>query len=481
MNPYIILSIIVLYFILLIVIGKISNKKNTSESFFTGDKNSPWYLVAFGMIGASLSGVTFISVPGWVGASNMHYMQIVFGYFIGYMIVAQILLPIYYKMNLVSIYSYLNSRFDVYGYKTGSFFFIISRIIGASFRLFLVASVLDSFIFSQWGIPFEVTVILSVLFIWVYTNKGGIKTIVITDTLQTLFMLLSLGVTIYILLNAIGWSNMMKEVNNHGYFNIFNFTDYKSKTFFIKQILAGIFITISMTGLDQDMMQKNLTCRNLKDAKKNMFTFSIVLVFVNALFLLLGVLLFSYANIHKIIIPSKTDMLFPEIALNSHLVMGVGIFFILGLIAAAYSSADSALTSLTTSVCYDFLSFEKETNIEKKKKTQRTVHVLMSLLLIITIILFKYFLKDNVIASLLQFAGYTYGPLLGLFSFGICTKRNVQGPSLIVFSIIAPLATYFMNDTFNNLFNYQSGAEIIILNGAIMFTLLLIKSKKSNT
>ena len=480
MNPYIILTIIVSYFILLMYIGKISNKKNTSESFFTGDKSSPWYLVAFGMIGASLSGVTFISIPGWVGGSQMHYMQIVFGYFIGYIIVAQVLLPIYYKMNLVSIYSYLNNRFDAYGYKTGAIFFIISRVIGASFRLFLVASVLDTFIFSKWGVPFEITVILSVLFIWIYTNKGGIKTIVITDTLQTLFMLISLTITIIVLLQNIGYENMIKEATENNYFNIFNFDDYKSKTFFIKQILAGIFITISMTGLDQDMMQKNLTCRNLSEAKKNMFSFSLVLILVNALFLFLGVLLFSYSNINGLNIPEKTDMLFPEIALNSNLGLGVGIFFILGLIAAAYSSADSALTSLTTTVCYDFLNFKDVESTSLKKKQQRMVHIIMSILLIITIIIFKKNLQENVISSLLTFAGYTYGPLLGLFSFGILTKLKVKGPNLIIFSIASPLITYFINSYLVSHFNYKSGAELVILNGGIMFLFLYIQSIINN-
>lgn len=476
MNPYIILTVIISYFFLLMFIGKLSNKKNTADSFFTGDKNSPWFLVAFGMIGASLSGVTFISVPGWVGSSQMHYMQIVFGYFIGYIIVAQVLLPIYYKMNLVSIYSYLNTRFDTYGYKIGAFFFIVSRVIGASFRLFLVASVLDTFIFSNWGIPYEVTVILSVLFIWIYTNKGGIKTIVITDTLQTLFMLTSLVVTTVFLIQNIGWDNMISQATENNYFNIFNFTDYKSKTFFIKQIVAGIFITISMTGLDQDMMQKNLTCRNLIDAKKNMLSFSIVLIFINALFLFLGVLLFSYSNINGLEIPEKTDMLFPQIALNSNLGFTVGIFFILGLIAAAYSSADSALTSLTTSVCYDFLNFENQHDITVKKRQQKLVHILMSILLIITIIIFKYKLEANVIQSLLDFASYTYGPLLGLFSFGIITSRNVKGPLLILHSIISPISTYLISTFLVTKYNYQSGAELLVLNGGIMFILLYIQS-----
>ena len=380
------------YFALLLLISYFTGKNDSNEDFFKAGKQSPWYLVAFGMVGASLSGVTFISVPGWVDSSQFSYLQVVFGYFIGYLITAYVLLPIYYKQNVTSIYQFLDDRFGFVSYKVGAISFFVSRVLGAAFRLFLVAIVLQQFVFDAWNVPYEITVILSILLIWIYTFKGGIKTIVWTDTLQTLFMLVSVGLSIYFILNKLEWSfaDFLASPELTSYSKTIFTDDLFAKNHLLKSFFGGMFVTICMTGLDQDMMQKNLTCRNLKDAQKNMVSFSVVLVLVTFVFMLLGALLFIYAKKYEIAIPlmdgqPKTDLLFPEIALNSGLGMTVAITFMLGLIAAAYSSADSALTSLTTSFCIDFLGTEKKSEKEAKTLRQRT-HVGMSVLLILVVI-----------------------------------------------------------------------------------------------
>ena len=377
-TPAFILFLIVGYFFVLMVISFLVSKEDSNETFFTANRNSPWYLVAFGMVGASLSGVTFISVPGWVQASQFTYFQVVLGYLIGYIIVAYILLPVYYNNNVTSIYEYLSIRFGKKSHFAGAFFFFLSRVLGASFRLFLVSIVLQQFIFKTWNVPFEVTVVISIILIWIYTQKGGIKTIVFTDTLQTSLMILSVILSIYYINEALGFTFyefiFSKELSNYN--QVFVSDSILSRNYFIKSILGGAFVTICMTGLDQDMMQKNLSCRNLKDAQKNMVVFSFVLVFVTGLFMLLGALLYIYAGKQGINVPyvdgsPKTDLLFPEIALNGNLGFGVAITFILGLIAAAYSSADSALTSLTTSFCVDFLNFEKKNPIDQKNTRKK--------------------------------------------------------------------------------------------------------------
>ena len=401
----------------------LTGKNDSNVDFFKAGKQSPWYLVAFGMIGASLSGVTFISVPGWVDASQFSYFQVVLGYMVGYVVVAFVLLPVYYKLNLTSIYEYLFQRFGFVSHKTGAFFFFVSRVLGAAFRLYLVAIVLQQFVFNEWNVPFEITVMISILLIWIYTFRGGIKTIVWTDTLQTLFMITAVVLSIYFITDSLGWSftEFLASDELKSYSTIFNTDNILEKNYFLKSFFGGLFITICMTGLDQDMMQKNLTCKSLKDAQKNMLSFSIVLTFVTFLFMLLGALLFIYAKKNNIAIPlldgkPKTDLLFPEIALNSGLGITLGITFILGLIAAAYSSADSALTSLTTSFCVDILDLKDKSEHEQKSIRKKT-HIGMSVLLVVVIIAFKYILNSNVIDSLLTVAGYTYGPLLGLFCF----------------------------------------------------------------
>ena len=485
MSSSIILIVIIAYFSGLFIISNFTKGNDDNETFFSANKESSWYLVAFGMVGASLSGITFISVPGDVGNLEFSYFQVVLGYLFGYFVVALLLLPIYYKLNLTSIYEYLKHRFGPTSHKTGAFFFFISRIIGASFRLFLVAIVLQQFVFDSWNIPFEITVIISILLIWTYTHKGGIKTIVWTDTLQTFFMLVSVILSIYFINESLNW-NIIDFINSDelkSYNKIIITDDFLQRNHFIKSFIGGIFITICMTGLDQDMMQKNLTCRSLKDAQKNMIFFSIVLVIVTFLFMLLGALLFIYANKNNIEIPlmngiPNPDLLFPEIALNSNLGIGIGITFLLGLIAAAYSSADSALTSLTTSFCVDFLDLENTPKNIQKNIRKRT-HIVMSFILVIVIIIFKNYLNTNVIDGLLTVAGYTYGPLLGLFAFGIFTDYKIKDQYVWVvalFSVLIVLVIGNIDSSF--LGGYKIGYELLPINGLItFFGLILIRRK----
>ena len=485
MNGTQILILIAAYFSLLMIISYFTGKNDSNEDFFKAGKQSPWYLVAFGMVGASLSGVTFISVPGWIGDSQFSYFQVVLGYMFGYFVVAFVLMPIYYRLNLTSIYEYLLDRFGTVSHKTGAFFFFVSRVLGAAFRLFLVAIVLQQFVFDTWNVPFEVTVILSILLIWVYTHRGGIKTIVWTDTLQTLFMIVAVCLSIYLINKELGWSfsEFLSSEELKNYSKVFVTDSFLERSHFIKSFLGGMFITICMTGLDQDMMQKNLTCKTLKDAQKNMISFSLVLVVVTFIFMLLGALLFIYAGKNNIAIPlmdgtPKTDLLFPEIALNSGLGITIAATFILGLIAAAYSSADSALTALTTSYCVDFMNIEKRPEHEQKK-LRKKVHIGMSILLVIVIIIFKHVLDSNVIDSLLTVAGYTYGPLLGLFAFGIFTNYKIKDNYVWVVAVISVFLTVIIgNIPAENIGGYVVGYELLPINGLLTFMgLLLIKRK----
>ena len=485
MNSFLILILLLSYFVILILISNWTSKNDSNQDFFKAGKQSPWYIVAFGMIGASLSGVTFISVPGWVQASQFGYFQVVLGYMVGYFIVAFVLLPVYYKLNLTSIYEYLFYRFGLITHKTGAFFFLLSRVLGAAFRLYLVAIVLQQFIFDKWNVPFEITVIISILLIWIYTFRGGIKTIVWTDTLQTLFMITAVILSIHFITDSLDWtfSEFLVSEELKAYSTIFNTDSILEKGYFLKSFFGGVFITICMTGLDQDMMQKNLSCKSLKDAQKNMLSFSIVLTLVTFLFLLLGALLFIYVKKNSIEIPllngqPKTDLLFPEIALNSGLGITLGITFILGLIAAAYSSADSALTSLTTSFCIDILDMKDKSEKEKKSIRKRT-HIGMSLLLVIVIISFKYILNSNVIDSLLTVAGYTYGPLLGLFSFGIFTNYKIKDKFVWIVALTSVTIVFmFGKIPAYELGGYVVGYELLPLNGLLTFIgLILIRRK----
>jgi len=482
MSPTQILLLIAGYFGVLILISYLTGKEDTNDAFFKANKSAPWYLVAFGMIGASLSGVTFISVPGAVEIKQFGYLQVVFGYFFGYLVIAYVLLPIYYKLNLTSIYSYLRDRFGNTSYKTGSVSFLISRTVGAAFRLFLVAKVLQLLIFDQYHIPFVITVIITIALIWLYTSKGGIKTIIFTDTLQTLFMLISVVVTIIFLASALdlnSFSEIYTNIKESDMSKVFFFNNINDAQYFIKSFLSGIFITITMTGLDQDMMQKNLTCKNLKEAQKNMVSFSVILIFVNILFLALGLMLTQYANQHGI--TAKKDDLFPAIAMLPEIGIVTSAFFLLGLIAAAYSSADSALTSLTTSFCIDIIELDKKPK-EAQKSIRKKVHILISVVLVIVIVFFDAIFKDvSVIWELFKAAGYTYGPLLGLFAFGIITKTQLKDKYVWIIAIIAPITSYVINEYSVDLLNgYQIGFEILIINGLLTFLgLILIRSKQN--
>ncbi len=485
MQPITILFLIGGYFLVLYLISYFTGKDDSNEAFFKANKQSPWLLVAFGMIGATLSGVTFISVPGLVESQKFGYMQMVFGYIFGTLIVAYVLLPIYYRYNVTSIYQYLDDRLGSTSHKIGAAFFLLSRTIGAAFRIFLVALALQYLIFEQWGVPFVVTVIFSILLIWIYTHRGGIKTIVFTDTLQTFFMLSAVVMSIYFINEKIGWSFMeffhseeLKQYNR-----IFFFDDFNSKSNFIKQFLGGIFITVAMTGVDQDMMQKNLTCRNLKDAQKNMLTMIGLLVVVNFVFLILGALLYIYASKFGLETPvidgvKRTDLLFPMIAVKSNLGIPLAMVFILGIIAAAYSSADSALTSLTTSFCVDFLSIEKRKK-EEQKKLRKRVHIAVSAILVVIVVFFNEVLEMNVITGLFTIASYTYGPLVGLFFFGIFTRYRVKENYVLIVCLLSVALSYFLNTYSQDLFNgYQFSFELLGLNALFTFIGLYLIRKK---
>ena len=492
-SPEIILSLIIGYFLVLIVISKYTSRKASNSTFFNANKNAPWYLVAYGMVGASLSGVTFISVPGWVEDSQLTYFQVVIGYLLGYFVVAFILLPVYYKNNVTSIYEYLKVRFGPKTQKTGAFFFFISRVLGAAFRLFLVALVIYQYVFKIWGVPFEVSVILSVLLIWIYTRKGGINTIIWTDTLQTTLMILSVILSISFILNELDLSliTFIDSDSFKGMSELFITDDFNKNNYFIKSIIGGAFITICMTGLDQDMMQKNLACKDLISAQKNMITFSFVLVFVTFLFLILGILLYTYSYEMGISVPlfegkKSTDLLFPEIALNHDLGAAVGVTFILGLVAAAYSSADSALTSLTTSFCIDFINIDKY-KLEKQKSIRVKAHIGMSILIILVVIIFKHVLDRNIIDSLLTVASYTYGPLLGIFSLGIFTNYKIDDKKVLwisilsVFVISLPKVLFYIEwISTENLWGYKIGYELLPLNGLITFIFLVLLGREQN-
>jgi SSS family transporter len=487
LTPQFILAIIAGYFVLLFVISLITSKKTTNLDFFLAGRKSPWFIVAIGMIGSSLSGVTFISIPGVVGGIGLNkafsYMQIVMGYLLGYFVIATVLMPIYYKLNLTSIYGYLQKRFGQNSYQTGAAYFLLSRTIGSAFRLYLVAIVIHNFVLSPLGLPFWATVFLSILLIWFYTFQGGIKTIIWTDTLQTVTMLGAVGLTVYAIANALSYntSELISSIKDSDYAQVFFFEGgWSDPNNFFKQFISGALITIVMTGLDQDMMQKNLSCRSLKDAQKNMFTFCIVLIFANLLFLTMGALLYIYAAQMGISIPEKTDQLYPMIALE-HLAPYVGVVFIIGLIAAAYSSADSALTALTTSFCVDFLGFEKNELSETAMKTRRRiVHIGFSVILFLVIMVFEAINNDAVISQVFTAAGYTYGPLLGLFAFGIFTRRNIIDRWVIWVCLAAPVMSYILNQYSELLFfGFNFGFLIILLNGTLTFAgLFLISNRK---
>lgn len=489
MSALFIISCIGVYFLFLLGIAWYTSRNANSNDYFLGSKASPWYAVAFGMIGDSLSGVTFISVPGAVGTAHFSYMQLVLGYLLGYYIIAKVLLPIYYNLNLTSIYSYLEQRFGTVSQKTGSFFFLISRLLGAGGRLFLAVAVIQLFVFDKFGVPFTLSVILIITLILIYTYKGGIKTLVWTDTFQSTFLVLAVVCSIWAIANSLnlGFSDVIKTVRESELSNVFVW-DFKAKNYFWKHFLGGAFIAIAMTGLDQNMMQKNLSCKSLSDAQKNIQWFSVVLVFVNLFFVSLGALLYFYANKMNISIPINevtgkpiTDYLFPTLALN-HLGMFAGIVFIIGLTAATFSSADSVLTSLTTSFYIDFLNYDRDNSITEELKSRRrtAIHIGFAILLLLVIIVFKMLNNQAIIDTVLTIAGYTYGPLLGMFAFGLFTKTKVNDKLVPFVCVLSPLITFAISSYSDVLFNgYKIGFELLILNGLLtFFGLWLIKLKR---
>ncbi|MRR20007.1 sodium:solute symporter [bacterium] len=480
MTPILILLVFVAYTLMLFGVTFLTARKANHQSFYIGNKISPWFVVAYGMIGASLSGVTFMSVPGWVGETQFSYMMVAFGYFFGYVVIALILLPLYYRLKLTSIYGYLEQRFGFWSYKTGAGFFIISRVLGASLRMFLVINVLQIFVFDAWNVPFWVNVLIFIALIIIYTLKGGIRTIIWTDTLQTTFMLLAvilsvvyisreLGSPIFTLMSDLFDSDMSRIV----------ITDWDHPRHFVKQFFSGMFITITMTGLDQEMMQKNLSIRRLKDAQKNMFTFSTINVFVVFLFLVLGAFLVLYASAEGVKV-AMSDDLFPTIAFK-YLGPAAGLVFLVGLISAAFPSADGALTSLTTSFSIDFLGLEKKTEMNDVKKTRirYSVHFGFAFIFFICILLFRQMNDRAIIDKLFTIAGYTYGPLLGLFTFGLFTKRIVNDRVTPWVAIMSPVICYFLSMFSEELFGgYKFGFEMLLVNGFLTFMGLLIFSRR---
>ena len=480
MNPTLILLIFLAYTALLFVVTWLTARKANNQSFYIGNRVSPWFVVAYGMIGASLSGVTFMSVPGWVKDTQFSYMLVVFGYLFGYLVIATVLLPLYYRLRLTSIYTYLEQRFGHFSYKTGAAFFILSRVLGASLRMFLVINVLQLFVFDAWNIPFWVNVLIFILLIIIYTLKGGIRTIVWTDTLQTTFMLLAVVLSVIYISRALGepvlklagsvWQSPMSTMF---------ITDWHSERFFLKQFLSGMFITISMTGLDQEMMQKNLSCRNLREAQKNMFTFSGITVLVNFLFLILGAFLLLYAQSRNISV-AMSDDLFPTIAFN-YLGPVAGIVFLIGLISAAFPSADGALTSLTTSVSIDLLGLEKKEHLTERAKTRTryAVHITIAVIFFICVLIFRVLNDRAIIDKLFTIAGYTYGPLLGMYTFGLFTRRSVRDRVTPLIAILSPVICYLLSTYSEVLFNgYKFGFELLLVNGFITFMGLWFFSRK---
>jgi len=482
MSATLILAFVLVYFALLLGIAYYTSRGATDETFYIGQKKSNWLLVAYGMIGTSLSGVTYMSVPGEVNAKGFAYMQVVIGYFVGYMVVAFVLLPLYYKLNLTSIYSYLKTRFGNTSYKTGASFFILSRTLGASIRIYLVLIVLQHFLLDGLNIPFALSVFVILLMILLYTFNGGVKTIVWTDTLQTTGMILALVITIYLITTELNFSfgTLLAHVSDKGYTKIFQTEDWLAGNFFIKQILGGAFVTITMTGLDQEMMQKNISVKTLGESQKNMLFFSVILVAVNLLFLVLGAALYIFLEAKGISLPAKSDEVFSFVALQ-YLPPVAGLIFIIGLVSALFPSADGALTALTSSFCIDILGLKErdDLSVEQKSRTRKTVHVSITLIFVLLILLYQKIIEASVISTILKVAGYTYGPLLGLFAFGILTKRKPKEILVPVICLLSPLICYVLSENSKAWFGgYQFGFELLMLNGFITFMGLLAFSKQ---
>jgi Na+/proline symporter len=487
MSPIVLFSFVIVYFLILLVVAKVTGKNSTNDSFFIGNRNSNWMLVAFGMVGTSLSGVTFVSVPGQVGTlvggtnyvNAFSYLQITLGYVIGYLTIAYVLLPLYYKLNLTSIYNYLSSRLGVASYKTGASFFILSRTLGATARLYLVVRILQDAILQSFHVPFWATTLIILLMILLYTYEGGVKTIVWTDTLQTSCMLLGLVICVFYILNQlhVGFFESLSTMADRGYTKIF-FTEPSSKLFFVKQILAGAFVTITMTGMDQEMMQKNISVKTLKDSQKNVITLGFTMLVVITLFLFLGGLLYLFASANGLAVTG--DKLFPSIALE-HMPPAMSIIFIIALISALFPSADGAITALTATFCIDILGMQRRQDWDepKKKAIRQRIHIGFALVFLLFVMVYKWIGNPSMIGVILKVAAYTYGPLLGLFTFGIVLKRNVIDKWVPLVCIISPLLCLIIDLNQKALFGaFEIGLELLIINGLITFIGLLLISKK---
>lgn len=479
MSPLLLFSFVIGYFLVLLVVARITGKGSDNHSFFIGNKNSNWMLVAFGMVGTSLSGVTFVSVPGAVAKDGFAYFQITIGYLLGYLAISYVLLPLYYKLNLTSIYNYLGTRLGFLSYKTGSSFFILSRTLGATARLYLVVNILQEAILNSFGIPFWATTLIILAMILLYTFEGGVKTIVYTDTLQTSCMLAGLVICVFYILQTLGlgFGESLDQMQSHGYTKIF-FTDPNSSLFFVKQIVAGAFITLTMTGMDQEMMQKNISVKNLKDSQKNVMSMAVVLMLVILIFLFLGGLLYLYAE--KLGITVNGDKIFPTIALE-HMPPVVSVIFIIALISALFPSADGAITALTATFCIDMLGINRNENLTeaRRKKIRQTVHLGFAALFLLFVMVFKWVNNPSMIGVILKIAAYTYGPLLGLFAFGMLTQKSVKDKFVPYVCVAAPLLCLLIETNQAKLFgSFEIGLLVLLINGSLTFLGLMLVSGK---
>ncbi|MBQ4345100.1 MAG: sodium:solute symporter [Muribaculaceae bacterium] len=482
MTPAIVICTIIGYFCLLLLISYFASRKSDNATFFTGDRKAPWALVSFAMIGAAISGVTFISVPGMVVGKGYSYLQMCLGFIVGYFLIAYVLVPMFYKRNLVSIYGYLEERFGVSTYRTGAWFFFVSKMLGASVRFLVVCVVLQSLVFGPWGVPFAVNVVITIALIWLYTKQGGVKTLIWTDTLKSFCLIFSVILCICFIAGNLGFdfSQLVAAVSSDSTSQVFFFDDPKAGTYFWKQFLAGIFMVIATTGLDQDMMQRNLACKDSKESQKNMIVSGVMQFFVIALFLILGTLLVMYMNHNNIAMPEKTDDIFGIVATSSGMPIIVGILFVLGLISAAYSAAGSALTSLTTSFTVDILDGQKRYDDNRLTKVRKGVHVAMSAIMGLVIIAFYYLSDQDAISAVYTLASYTYGPILGLFVFGMFCGRNVRDCFIPIACIAAPALSWVAQYALKHFFNYETSFELLIINALFTMVGLLMFSSKKN-
>ena len=475
MNEIITIVTILGYFLLLLLVSHLTARDSSNDSFFRAGRRSPWFLVAFGMIGTSVSGVSFVSVPGYVGVTQMTYLQMCIGFFFGYLVIAFLLLPMYYRRGLTSIYSYLEQRFGLASQKSGSVLFLLSKMTGACARFYLVCLILQQFVFERFGVPFIVTVLIILVLVWLYTRRAGIRTLVYTDSLQTLCMLTALVVVIVLVMGKMNldWGALCQTVSESEYSRIFVWDDWMSKQTFWKQFLSGVFVAIVMTGLDQDMMQKNLTCKNLREAQKDMCTYGVCFIPVNFLFLVLGVLLYTFAAGQGIDVPAKTDQLFPMLVQEGWFGYGVTVLFVLGIAAAAFSSVDSALTALTTSFCIDILDIEKKQLDEvRATRIRRRVHIAVVFVFVIFTLIFKALNSTSVIDAIYIMASYTYGPLLGLFAFGLFTHKMPRDRFIPVVCVLSPVICYALSVIVPQYTGYRFGYELLMLNGLLTFAAL---------